>query len=102
MNAPKNFSRVVDGIRYDVSKATLIADDVYWDGQNMERHGRNKFLYRTPKGRYFTVGLTQWQGERDSLTPVSEAEARELYEGALTEHYAEYEEAFPSAEVQEA
>lgn len=102
MNAPEKMSRVVNGVRYDVEKATLIASDCYWDGHNMERHGRNTFLYRTPRGRYFAVNLTQWQGERDSLTPVSEAEARELYESSLPEHAVEYEEAFPAAKVEEA
>jgi len=33
---------------------------------------------------------------------VTEAAARELYEGALSEHEAEYEAAFPSAEVADA
>ena len=101
MNAPTDFVRVVGGVRYDASKATLIAHDVYWDGNNMERHGRNTWLYRTPKGRYFSVTRTQWQGERDSLTPVTEEEARAMYE-RLPEHAEEYEEAFPGATVEDA
>lgn len=87
-------SRVVKGQRYDTEKATLIADDVYWDGHNFERRGRNQWLYRTQNGAYFTVYGTFWQGERDHLEPVSKAEAVELYENDLTEHSVEYEEAF--------
>jgi len=102
MKAPTNFVRIVGKKRYDVSKATLIADDKYWDGHNMERDGRNRFLYRTPKGGYFVVTLTMWQGERDTLDPVSKEEAIALYEGPLTEHRVSYEKAFPGVKVVDA
>lgn len=102
MNAPEHFVRIVDRIRYDVSKATLIASDVYWDGNNWERGGRNTFLYRTPKGNYFIIRLTQWQGEQDTLTPVTQDDAVDLYEYHLDEHAVEYEKAFPSVNVEDA
>jgi len=92
---------VVGGIRYDVGKATLLASDEYWDGSNFERHGRNTFLYGTLAGRYFRVTLTQWQGERDALEPLSQEEAIELYE-SLPEQEVSFEEAFPGVEVIEA
>lgn len=94
--------KVVDGKRYNTETATLIADDVYFDGHNMERGGRNTWLYRTTKGAYFTVTRSQWQGEQDILTPVSEDRARELFEGQLTEHEMSYEEAFPNFNVEDA
>ena len=99
---PKEMSKVIDGKRYNTETATLIADDVYWDGHNMERHGTNTFLYRTPRGNYFTVYQSFWQGDFDRLTPIPEDEARELYEGPLSEHYLEYEQAFPKFQVEEA
>lgn len=102
MKPPENFSRIVDRKRYDVATATLIASDCFWDGHNFERHGRNTFLYSTPKGVYFTVTLTQWQGEQDTLTPVSQDEAIDLYEHALSEHEADYADAFPDVEVKDA
>jgi len=102
MNAPENFERIIDGKRYSTTTATLIADDVYWDGHNMERAGRNTFLYRTPNGAWFVVTLTQWQGERDTLEPVSEDRARELYEGPLSEHHVHYAGAFPGVTVTDA
>ena len=95
-------SRVVDGVRYDTEKAMLIADDVYWAGHNFERHGRNMWLYRTQRGRYFVVTGTLWQGERHTLEPVTQTEAMRLYEGPLCEHAVEYEEAFPDVEIEEA
>ncbi len=94
--------RIIDGIRYDTEKATLIAHNVFWDGHNFERHGRNTWLYRTPNGRYFTVTGTLWQGERDTLRPVDEEEARRLYETMLPEHEVPYEEAFPHITIQDA
>ena len=101
MNCP-SMIRIIEGKRYRTETATLLADDVYWDGHNMERGGRNTFLFRTPRGAYFTVTVTMWQGEHDTLTPLDEAEAIRLYEGALREHYVAYSEAFPNVTVEEA
>jgi len=99
---PIRMSRIVNRKRYDTETATLIASDAYWDGHNWERSGRNTFLYRTPRGNYFAVYRTCWQGERDRLEPLTIEEALELYEGPLTEHEAEYEDAFPAIEVEDA
>ncbi len=102
MKPPENFTRIVDRKRYSVKTATLLAGDDYWDGHNFERHGRNTFLYRTPGGAYFTVMLTQWQGEQNTLEPVTLEEAISLYEGSLSEHEVSYAEAFPGVEVKDA
>jgi len=98
---PIKMRKVINGIRYDTEKATIIAHDCYWDGHNMERNGRNTYLYKTPKGRYFAVYQTLWQGELDSLEPLEEYEAVYLYE-QLPEHEVEFEEAFPMIKVEEA
>lgn len=102
LSVPNNMERIIGGRRYRVSTATLIADNQYWDGHNHERSGRNTFLYRTPNGAYFIVNVTMWQGEQDTLEPVTEAVAVELYEESLSEHHVDYEDAFPLAEVEEA
>ena len=93
------WERIVDRKRYSIKTATLIADDCFWDGHNFERHGRQTWLYRTPKGAFFLVTRTQWQGEEDSLTPISEDRAIELYEGRLSEHHVDYERAFPDVVI---
>jgi hypothetical protein len=85
-----------------VKSATLIASDAYWDGHNFERHGRNRFLYRTPNGAYFKVTLTQWQSEQDRLVPITQDEAIQLFETSLTEHEVSYAEAFPGVEIADA
>jgi hypothetical protein len=102
MKAPKKFVRIIDRKRYDVETATLLASDDYWDGHNFERHGRNTFLYRTPRGNYFYVCLSQWQGEHDTLNPISQDEAIDLFERTLSEHAVTYAEAFPGVKVEEA
>ena len=102
MNPPENLERIVNGLRYSVETATLIASDAYWDGNNWERKGRNQFLYKTPNGRFFTVNLTQWQGERETLLPIDVEMAVMLYENDLPEHEVKYEEAFPDMKVEEA
>lgn len=102
MNPPTNFTRIIDRKKYSTAKATLLASDNYWDGNNYERHGRNTFLYRTSNGAYFTVTRTQWQGEQDSLEPITLDEATALYEGRLSEHEVSYAEAFPGVNVEDA
>lgn len=100
MNAPK-FNVVKNGKRYNTAKATCVADDVYWDGNNFEHGGRNQWLYRTEKGNYFATYGTFWQGERDTLEPLTQAEALEMWEN-LPEHNVKFEEAFPGVEVEDA
>jgi len=102
MQAPENFTRIIGRKRYSTATATLIAGDGYWDGHNFERHGRNTFLFRTPRMAYFVVERTQWQGAGDTLTPVTQGQAIELYEGRLTEHEVSYEDAFPNVTVEDA
>jgi len=102
MRPPEDFTRIVGKKRYSTKTATLIAGDDYWDGHNHERHGRNTFLYKTARGAFFTVTLTQWQGEQDILSPITQDEAIGLYEGPLIEHRADYAEAFPSVTVEDA
>ena len=99
---PQKMTRIVDRKQYSTETATLIADDEFWDGHNWERGGRNQFLYRTPNGNYFTVNMTQWQGERDTLTPVTIEEAIDLFENSLPEHHVNYAEAFPGVTVKDA
>ena len=102
MHPKEDMERIIERKKYSVKTAILIASDEYWDGSNWERHGRNTFLYGTPNGAYFTVTMTQWQGERDTLTPITQAEAIELYENQLPEHNVEYTEAFPGVDVEDA
>lgn len=102
MKPPTDFTRIVDRKRYSVKTAELIAHDAYWDGHNFERSGRNTFLYRTPGGAYFVVRLTKWQGERDTLEPLTQDEAIDLFENSLSEHEVSYAEAFPGVEVTDA
>jgi hypothetical protein len=96
---PDCMERIVEGKRYAVKTATLLAHDDYWERANIKRSGRNTFLYRTPNGRYFVVNLNQWQSDRDTLTPVGTVEAIEFY-ASLPDHVASYEEAFPGTRVE--
>lgn len=98
---PRMMSVVVGGKRYKTETATLLAHDAYWDGHNYERHGRNTFLFKTPRGNYFAQHQTLWQGERDRLQPLSAEEARRLYE-ELPVHEVDFEAAFEGVTVEEA
>lgn len=97
-------TRIVNGKRYSTKTATLLASDDWWDGHNHERGGRNTYLYRTPRGAYFAMHITCWQGEHDTLEPLTEARARELYEHMAAHDMARvpYEQAFPNVEVTDA
>lgn len=98
---PRKMRQVIGGKRYDTEKAILLGGDDHWDGHNFERGGRNTFLYRTPRGAYFTTSLTCWQGESDCLEPIDAIEAQELFEN-MSEPRVEFETAFPSVKVEEA
>jgi hypothetical protein len=78
--------QIINGMRYDTETAELIASDRYWDGANYERRGRNVYLYRTRKGRYFAFRTTLWQGEHDRIEPLTPADARRLYESLPVKH----------------
>jgi hypothetical protein len=101
MKPPKDMTEVINRKHYSTATSTLLAGNDYWDGSNFERSGRNEYLYRTPNGAYFTVNITQWQGERDTLTPLSEAEAVTLFE-ILREKRVSFVAAFPGVKVQDA
>jgi len=104
MHPPKDLERVVNQTRYSVAKSTLIAGNDYWDGQNWERNGRNSFLYKTPGGKFFTVDLSQWQGEDYStLEPVSKDDAIEFFESCRDDcQRIKFEEAFPDVKIKDA
>jgi hypothetical protein len=96
-------SAIIDRKRYDCATATLLCGDDYWDGHNFERSGTNRFLYRTPRGRYFFVQLSQWEGSCDSIEPCSEGDAIQFFESCReNDHRVPYEEAFPKVQVEEA
>lgn len=98
---PRMMNVVIGGKRYRTETATLLAHDAYWDGHNWERHGRNTFLFRTPKGSYFAQRQTCWQGEIDRLEPLTQEEAIRLFE-ELPEKEVDFEEAFPGVAVEDA
>lgn len=85
--------QIVNGLRYDTDKAEKIASDDYWDGSNHDRNGRNIYLHKTAKGNFFIHKTTRWQGERDSIEPVTVEEAKGYYE-ILPEHEVDYPAAF--------
>ena len=84
---------IVNRLSYDTDTATLLADNKFWDGSNWQRGGRNTFLYKTAKGRFFQHETTQWQGEQERIMPLDEREAMDLYE-TLREKRVEWAEAF--------
>lgn len=92
--------QIIDGKKYDTEKAELVTSDRFFDGSNFERDGRNTYLYKTKKGAFFLHHTTLWQGERDSIEPCTEAEAKEYFE-RLSENEISYLEAF-GAEPEEA
>lgn len=98
---PREMVAVIDKKRYSTETATLIAGNDHWDGHNYERSSRNTFLYRAPKGNYFAVYQTQWQGERDRLEALTLDEAVAMFEG-MSEQRMSHEQAFPGVKVEEA
>jgi hypothetical protein len=77
---PQNMVWVVAGKRYRTATATLIAHDEYWNGYNCEQGGRNKFLFRTPKGHFFAQYQSLLPGEINKISPLETEEAIALYQ----------------------
>jgi hypothetical protein len=97
---PRKIEAVVDKLKYTTEGAELLASDAFFDGRNWERQGRNTFLYRTKKGRYFIVKQTTIRGEWDKLEPLEEGDAMTLYSTLPTKEIP-FESAF-QGEVEEA
>lgn len=93
--------RVINKKVYDTETAKRIATNDFSDGTNEYNRGRTADLYRTKKGNYFIVHLTCWQGEHDSLRPLSQNEAVEEYENMFDQRE-EFEDAFPDVKIEEA
>ena len=103
MHPSKNMSKVIDKKRYSIKGSTLLSGDDYWDGHNFERGGTNTFLYRTLKGGYFFVGLTQWMGRDDTITPCDIGEAEDFFDGCREDcQRVSRGEAFPGVIVPDA
>jgi hypothetical protein len=85
--------KVINGKVYNTDTAKAIADDEFRDGSNRMNRGRCTTLYKTKKGNYFAEHETCWQGESDSIKPLSKDEAKDLFE-TMKNQNVEYEEAF--------
>ena len=102
MQHSQGLTTIIGGRRYSTATAALIADDCYWDGSNFERHGRNTYMYRTPRGAYFQVVCSMWQGDpRERIDVISQAAAQAFWESTQGEQIP-FEEAFPGVAIEEA
>jgi len=91
---------LIEGKIYDTDKSDVVATNDFSDPSNMYNVGRSSTLYKTKKGRFFVEYNTCWQGEHDSLEPVSTKTAQEIYAG-MYDRKMGIEEAF-GTEIEEA
>jgi hypothetical protein len=84
--------KVIGGKKYDTDTATAIADNEFSDGTNRMSHGRATTLYKTAKESFFALHETCWQGEHDTIEPLTKDQAKDLYEGLTNQK--PFEEAF--------
>lgn len=98
---PENMIWVVAGKQYRTDTATLIAHDEYWNGYNCEQGGRNTFLFRTPKGNFFTQCQTLLRGEVNKISPLDTIEAMALYQ-SLPKKEVPFRVVFPCVKVEDA
>jgi hypothetical protein len=90
--------RVIDGKLYDTEKATLLADNEFSDGTNPISHGRATYLYKTKKGNFFALHVTQWQGEHDTIEACPVERAKQIFQQLDDSQSPDYEEVFGAAE----
>ena len=79
--------QVINGKRYDSQKSTTI-------GTISKGTGRTTTLEKTKKGNFFFYHDTQWQGEVDSIEPISKEEAIVQYGNIIGEADVDYESTF--------
>lgn len=77
--------KVIGGKRYNTETGVLLARN--------KSTGRENYLYRTPNGAYFRHTETIWEGEHDSINPLTVDEAKNLFEN-YNDTRMEWEEAF--------
>ena len=85
--------KIIRGKMYDTETATLIANNEFSDGPNKMPGGRSTSLYKTARGNFFALYETHWQGERDTIEPLSITAAKDLFE-ALDADDNEYSDVF--------
>jgi len=96
MRSEKKPKTVLAGKRYNLSTATLLASNKYWDGKSYSTSGIYTYLYRTRRGDYFKFTLSENPGESEKFTPLTKSEAIDLY-WSLPTHEEDYEPAFEDA-----
>lgn len=94
--------RIIARKIYDTATANLIADNTFADGTNRLTAGRATFLYSTPKGAYFALHETCWQGETNRIEPLTLDAAVDLYEDLHDADAIPFEAAFPGVLIEEA
>jgi hypothetical protein len=62
---------------FDIDKAERFDEDTYWDGRNMISKAtgsqwHHEVLYRTAGGKWILHRWSQWQGDRESWTEVTD------------------------------
>lgn len=88
--------------RYDTTMATLLAGDDWREGSTYERHSRQTFLYRSPRGAFFFAVQTGVEGEVDRIRLATLEKAIASWEMANAHGTArlEFEEAFPGVTIE--
>jgi hypothetical protein len=91
--------KIIAGKMYNTATAEAIADNEFSDGTNRLNHGRATTLYKSKKGNFFAEHETCWQGEHDTIEPLSIDQAKDLFQDlsgdadCWTEHFGAPEEA---------
>ena len=66
--------KIIAGKKYDTKTATSLADNR--NAQNEWPGGRGWELFRTNGGAFFLAHWSCWDGEKDVIEPLTEAEAK--------------------------
>lgn len=79
--------QVINGKRYDSQKSETI-------GTISKGTGRTTTLEKTKKGNFFLYHCTQWEGEINSIDPISKEKAVKQYGDIIGEADVDYESTF--------
>ena len=83
-------NKIIGGKKYDTETAICVYSGDWYRGHKTE-------IYKKKSGEFFSLSLTQWQGEENTIDPLSLDEAKSQLENFLSG--VKYESLF--GEVQE-
>lgn len=75
--------KIINGKKYDTKTANYLFE-------TYRGMGRSSKLFRKTTGEFFIANFTSWEGEKDSIDPISDDKAKDLIGEEDADMYEEF------------